>query len=176
MQDTSLANLFEVMTNLMRAQFNFSNAHSQNTWIIHLMDIITQLICEGIEPYIHAAMRTATSRIDKSSQLLLGHHNCHVGLLMPHEDITTNKTNRSLINKIKNTINIGKGINDKGGIHFNQIQELKKYCQLLLTNNDWMKSNEEDVTYTQNMNRIIQVGSTVFGVDQPTALNEIEDY
>src|SRR6266567_7655659 len=122
MQDTSLANLFKVMINLMRAQFNFNNAHSQNTWIIHLMDIITQLICEGIEPYIHATMRTATSRIDESSQLLLGHHNCHVGLLMPHEDITTNKTNRSLINKIKNTINIGKGIEDEGGIHFDQIQ------------------------------------------------------
>ena len=100
-KDTSLANLFEVTTNLMRAQFNFSNAHSQNTWIIHLVDIITWLICEGIEPYIHAAMRTATSRINKSSQLLSGHHNHHVGLLMPHEDIMTNEMNRSLIKKIK---------------------------------------------------------------------------
>ena len=148
MQDTSLTNLFEVMTNLMRAQFNFSNTHSQNTWIIHLVDIITRLICEGIEPYIHATMRTATSRINKSSQSLLGHHNHHVGLIMPHEDIMTNEMNRSLINKIKNTINIGKGIDSKGGIHFDWIQELKKYCQLLLTNNDWMKSDKEDVTYT----------------------------
>ena len=176
MQDTSLTNLFEVTTNLMRAQFNFSNAHNQNTWIIHLMDIITQLICEGIEPYIHAAMRTATSRIDESSQLLLNYHNHHVGLLMPHEDIATNEMNRSLIDKIKNTINVGKGIDDEGGINFDRIQELKNYCQLLLTNNDWMKSDEEDVTYTQNMNCIIQAGSTVFGVDQLTALNEIKDY
>src|SRR6266567_4309644 len=93
MQDTSLTNLFEVTINLMRAQFNFSNTHSQNTWIIHLMDIITQLICEGIEPYIHATMRIATSRIDKSSQSLSGHHNHHVGLLMPHEDIMTKEMN-----------------------------------------------------------------------------------
>jgi len=173
MKDTSLANLFEVTTNLMRAQFNFSNAHSQNTWIIHLVDIVTQLICEGIEPYIHAAMRTTTSRINESSQSLSHHHNRHVGLLIPHEDIVINETNKSLMKKIKTII---PNLNDEGGIHFNQIQKLKNYCQLLLTNNDWMKSDEEDVTYTRNMNCIIQSRSTVFGVDQPTALNEIEDY
>src|SRR6266568_7973004 len=115
MQDTSLTNLFEVTTNLMRAQFNFSNAHSQNTWIIHLMDIVTRLICEGIKPYIHATMRTATSRIDESSQSLSHHYNCHVGLLMPHEDIVMNETNKSLMKKIKTTI---PNLDDKGGIHF----------------------------------------------------------
>ncbi len=59
LQDIALSNLFEILVNLIRAQFVLFDEHSANTYMLQTVDIITRLINQGFEPYVYAGMRAA---------------------------------------------------------------------------------------------------------------------
>ena len=160
------------MVNLICAQFTLFDEHSANTYMLQTINIIVHLIHQGIEPYVYAGMRTATAGLNMESQTLFHHEQCHVGLVYPHEDMSTHDSNLDLLNKIKATAPY---LATQGGIHFDRTLELKQHCQFLLSTNDWSKRNEEEIIYTRNMNQLIQAGMMVHRCDRPISKQLIDN-
>ena len=86
--------------------------------------------------------------------------------------MSTHDSNSDLLNKIKATTPY---LATQGGIHFDCTLELKQHCQFLLSTNDWSKRNEEEVTYTQNMNQLIQARMMVHRCDRLISKQLIDD-
>ena len=56
-------------------------------------------------------------------------------------------------------------IEENGGINFDQILNIRKYAQQLLDLNSWGTCEEENIVYSNAVNRLVQNRESTYGID-----------
>jgi hypothetical protein len=85
---------------------------------------------------------------------------------MPHEEFIyePEDTNKGLVGRLER---LAAQINMHGGVHFEKIVELKRTCQALLYQNDWINDDEDDRRYMLDIMPLIQNKVDIYNIDNP---------
>jgi hypothetical protein len=143
LQEVELTCLFENLVNLTRTPLLFADEYSKMAYSCNLINQVVVLIDLGIENWVRDALCQATAGLKPKPNNLFARYSRHVGLLMPHEEFIyePEDTNKGLVGRLER---LATQINMHRGVHFEKIMELKRTCQALLYQNDWINDDEDD--------------------------------
>jgi hypothetical protein len=83
---------------------------------------------------------------------------------MAHEEFQfdPDMSNKHLVSKLEQ---LACQVNMHGGIYFDKVNELKRTCQALLYQNDWINDNEDDRHYLQDVMPLIQNEVDIYNIN-----------